>query len=200
MMGGEGSIMADDSGVGQGSKRSVDEDQKPDDSFVISPNIVLAYLANMGTAVFSVVVVLGSLFSIPRIVGEDPFAPLLELIGVSGSFVVKILVSVACVYLIAVFIDTVSTCQDRVRFSGDRIYWFEGKFARKEVSAPISALAKVNYKKSWMGSFGSINLELSGTETDKVSLDFVGDVVALAGKLQGFIATSQNKPAQTTPP
>lgn len=167
--------------------------QESEEGFMVSPNMVLAYIVNMGKALFFVGVIAASFLMIPRVVEENPFNTVLETIGISQDLVVKLLVGVASVYLLVVFIDTLSESQNRVRFAGRKIVWFEGKFLRREVSAPQTGLTQVNFKKYLLGKAGDISIELSGTQTEKIEVSFVDDVEMVARRLQDFIALQKNE-------
>ncbi len=159
----------------------------------ISPNLVAAYIINIGKAVLFIAAVIGAFYFVQYLVGSNPFVEIIEFIGIPMVWLERAAYALIALFFLSAFFSTLSLTSYELIFDGNNLNYSYGSFIKVSRSTQVSNIIRVNFKEYSPLSLGELTLELSGTEDKSLKLQFVGKVKENADLINNLI--NQNKSA-----
>lgn len=163
----------------------------------IRPDLVKAYILNMGKAVLLVAALAGAVYLVQYLAGTDPFADIFSTLGIPVVWAGRAVIAIIAVFFILTFFGTLSLTSYSLVFEGDKLKYSYGSFFKVTRSTPISSVVRVNFREYGPLSLGDLYLELSGTQDSTLKVQYVSDVGYHAGLIHKLIGLKMSENGQT---
>ncbi len=167
-------------------------DDSVSEHVAVSPNLLLAYGANLLKVLFMFGVVIAAYFIAFEILGQNPFEGVLSEINsvfdinITFDLVVKVVAGVAGLIFFLAILDTTSLTTKSLVIDGDDIVFSYGGFFKVSRQAKIEDIIRINYKGSLFG-VGTLEAEFSGTEEKSLKIPFVISVGAKCDRINALV-------------
>ncbi|MBW2965298.1 hypothetical protein KY363_07615, partial [Candidatus Woesearchaeota archaeon] len=143
---------------------------------VVRSNLVAAYMINMLKALLLVGGLIGAYFLVLRILGENPFEGVLDIVGIPFAWVTQGIMFVLGIVFVAIIFNTLSLTSFELVFEGDSVKYSYGSFFKISRSTDMTNVVRVNFQEYSMSRLGNLEVELTGSQDRKVIVQYVGKV------------------------
>lgn len=153
-----------------------DQDSESTGNIIVEPNLIRAYLINMGKAMLFVAAIAGAVFLVQYLAGTNPFADILKTLGIPIVWVTRAIIAIIAIFFIITFFSTLSLTTYSLEFGADELKYSYGSFFKVSKSTPLSNVLRVNFRKYPLSHMGDFLVELTGTEERTLKVEYVCDV------------------------
>ena len=160
----------------------------------IRSDLVKAYLINMTKSTIFVAALIGVFYFVIYILGENPFVDAFHTMNIPLVYGRYAFISFIALFFISALFNTLSLTSFGLIFEGDTLIFSYGSLFRVTKSTPITNIIRVNYRKYALGKMGDIFVEFTGTQENRLRVQYVSDVehkCNLVNKLISFKKSEQ---------
>jgi len=153
----------------------------------VYPDLISAYLINMGKALILVGGIVGMYFLAIRLLATNPFIDALNTIGVDPVWGMRGAFAAIGIYFFLVLMDTLSLTSYGLVFADNNLTFSYGNIFKVRKTVPFSAVLRVNFNAYSPFKFGDVLVELTGTEIKQVKVRYVANAAAVCQQINQMI-------------
>ena len=142
----------------------------------IRSDLVKAYLINMTKSIIFVAALIGVFYFVIYILGENPFVDAFRTMNIPLVYGKYAFICFAAIFFMSALFNTLSLTSFGLIFEGDTLVFSYGSLFRVTKSTPISNIIRVNYRKYMLGKMGDLFVEFTGTQENRLRVQYVSDV------------------------
>ncbi|MFC1741052.1 hypothetical protein ACFL3V_00765 [Nanoarchaeota archaeon] len=159
----------------------------------ISSNLVAAYLINLAKACLLIAAMIGAFYLVQYILGENPFIDLFKTVDIPIVWAMRAVYGLIAAYLLVVIFSTLSLTSYELVFEGDTLKYSYGSIFKVENETKSANIIRTNYKEYSPFKLGEIEIEMTGTEKDKVVVKYVSEAKEQCGLINQLMTLKKSE-------